>query len=60
MGPKPKFLVTNMSRQSAARLATACAFRWPPVRDGILHRDIKAIRVICLCVLQRAFVFFIP
>jgi hypothetical protein len=48
MGPKPKFLVANMSRQTAAsRLASSRAFR-RPVRDGILHRDIEGIVVIRL------------
>jgi hypothetical protein len=53
MAPKPKFLVASMSRQTAACacLAPACAFRRPPVRDGILHRNIKAIVVIRLRVL---------
>jgi hypothetical protein len=59
MAPKPKFLVTRMSRQTAARLATARTFRRPSVRDGILHRDIKAI-VVRLRVLQSPFVFFTP
>jgi hypothetical protein len=50
MAPKPKFLVTDMSRQTAAasRLASTRAFRRTPVRDGILHRDIKGIVVIRL------------
>lgn len=29
--------VTNMSRQAAAHLASACAFCWSPVRDDIVH-----------------------
>jgi hypothetical protein len=50
MAPEPEFLVTDMSRQTAATrtLASARAFRRPPVRDGILHRDIKGIAVIRL------------
>jgi hypothetical protein len=48
MATKPKFLVTSMSRQTATNLAPACAFRRSPVCDGILHRDIKGILVVCL------------
>jgi hypothetical protein len=47
MATKPKFLVTNMSRQTA-NLAPACAFRRSPVCDGILHRDIEGVLVVCL------------
>jgi len=47
MAPKPKFLVTNMSRQtSAANLASARAFRRSPIGDGILDCDIKGVVVV--------------
>jgi len=57
MSPKPKLLIARMSRQTAASLASARSFR-RPIRDSVLHRDVKSIIAIRLGVMQRAFVFF--
>ena len=49
--PKPKLLVTNMSRQTAAHPCLRARTSRPPVRDGILHRDIKGLVAIRLRVM---------
>jgi hypothetical protein len=56
--PKPEFLVTHMSRHTAASLASPRALR-RTVREGILHCDIKRVVIfIRLRVLQRALMFY--